>query len=160
VNGFGETMHALAFTSDGRHVVGRGNGGYVAILSRDTGATIHQFTVPDVSSVAGAAVTLSPDGRTLALGSKDGIVLADIQSHQALCTLPFPAEMAAVNAVAYASDDRMIAASAVTPHGECRVYLWQVHEGVAVPSGAGEAHVEAVAAPGNPITPALRQASP
>lgn len=126
--GFAETIHALVFSPDGRLLIGRGDGGYVAVLSGLAGTVDRQFTVPGVSSVDGFAITLSPDGRTLALGSKEGVVLADFQSGKAMCTLPFSSEMKSVRTVAYGSDGRTVAASVVSPQGQCAVYIWQVPE--------------------------------
>src|SRR5262249_35958431 len=77
--GFAETIHALVFSPEGRLLIGRGEGGYVAVLSRHTGVE-RQFTVPGISSVEGFAIAVSPDGHALALGSKDGVVLADFPS--------------------------------------------------------------------------------
>ena len=126
--GFAETIHTLVFSPDGRLLIGRGDGGYVAVLSGLAGAVDRQFTVPGVSSVDGFAITMAPDGRALALGSKDGIVLADFQSGKAMCTLPFSSEMKSVREVAYGSDGHTVAASVVSPQGHCAVYLWQVPE--------------------------------
>ncbi len=126
--GFAETIHTLVFSPDGRLLIGRGDGGYVAVLSGLAGAVDRQFTVPGVSSVDGFPITLSPDGRALALGSKDGVVLADFQSGKALCTLPFSSEVKSVRQVAYGSDGHTVAASVVSPQGYCAVYLWQVPE--------------------------------
>jgi len=126
--GFAETIHTLVFSPDGRLLIGRGDGGYVAVLSGLAGAVDRQFTVPGVSSVDGFAITISPDGRSLALGSKDGVVLADFQSGKAMCTLPFSSEMTSVRTIAYGSDGQSVAASVVSPEGHCKVYLWQVGE--------------------------------
>ncbi len=126
--GFAETIHTLVFSPDCRLLIGRGDGGYVAVLSGLAGAVDRQFTVPGVSSVEGFAITMAPDGRALALGSKDGIVLADFQSGKPMCTLPFSSEMKSVREVAYGSDGHTVAASVVSPQGHCAVYLWQVPE--------------------------------
>jgi len=136
LNGFGETIHALAITNDGKHLIGRGDGGYIAVLSRETGSIVRQFTVSGVSSVDGYAMTASPDGRALALGSKNAIVLADLESGQAMCSLPFPAEMKSVTTIAFASDGRTLAANTTTSQGHCGVYLWQVPENLVVPPAA------------------------
>jgi serine/threonine protein kinase/WD40 repeat protein len=128
--GFGETIHALAFSRDGRLLIGRGDGGYVAVLSRQSGAIDRQFTVPGVTSIEGFAMAVSPDGRALALGSKDGVVLADFQTGKALCTLPFPSEVKGVSTVACGSDGRTVAASVTSSQGHCGVYVWQVREGL------------------------------
>jgi WD40 repeat protein len=153
LNGFGETIHSLAISKDGKHLIGRGDGGYVAVLSRETGPIVRQFTVPGVSSVDGYAMTISPDGRALALGSKNAIVLADLESGQALCSLPFPAEMKAVTTIAFASDGRTLAANTTTSQGHCGVYLWQVRDGLTSLPPAGGPTVPAV-------TPALRRLQP
>lgn len=126
--GFAETIHALVFSPDGRLLIGRGDGGYVAVLSGLAGAVDRQFTVPGVTSIEGFAIAISPDGHALALGSKAGVVLADFPSGKSLCALPFPYEMKAVRTIAYGSDGRTVAASVVSPTGDCEVYLWQVQE--------------------------------
>jgi eukaryotic-like serine/threonine-protein kinase len=127
LSGFSETIRALTITKDGQYVVGRGDGGYIAVLSRESGSVVRQFTVPGVSSVEGSAVTLAPNERVLALGSKNGIVLADFERGQPLCSLPFPAEMERVS-IAFAADGNTIAASGVTPQHQCQVYCWQVSD--------------------------------
>jgi len=128
LNGFGETIHSLAISSDGQLLVGRGDGGYIAVVSCETGTLTRQFTVPGVESIDGFAMAISPDGHALALGSKDGIVLADFPSGKAMCLLRFPNEMKEVRSVAYASDGRTVAATTVSPEGQCGVSIWQVHE--------------------------------
>jgi WD40 repeat protein/tRNA A-37 threonylcarbamoyl transferase component Bud32 len=128
IKGFGETIHALAFSKDARLLIGRGDGGYVAILSPDTGTVIRQFTVGGVSSVSGSALALSPDGHTLSLGSKEGLVLADFESGQPLCTLPFHGKVARVGSITFASDGQSVAASAANDQGRCEICLWQVQE--------------------------------
>jgi WD40 repeat protein/serine/threonine protein kinase len=153
LNGFGETIHALAISKDGKHLIGRGDGGYVAVLSRETGPIVRQFTVPGVSSVDGYAMSISPDGRALALGSKNAIVLADLESGQALCSLPFPAEMKAVTTIAFASDGRTLAANTTTSQGHCGVYVWQVRDSLTSLPQAGGPTVPAV-------TPSLRRLQP
>jgi len=75
----------------------------------------------------------SPDGHTLALGSKAGIVLAEMESGHVLCTLPFPTEMKEVTTIAFAADGQTVVAATVTAGGRCGVYLWQASESSFVP---------------------------
>jgi eukaryotic-like serine/threonine-protein kinase len=121
-----ETLRALVFSRDGRSLIGRIGGASVGVLGLDKPGAMRQFTVAGVSSIAGYAMALSPDGRALALSSKEGVVLADLESGQAMCTLAFPSEMAQVRTVAFSADGRTVAASAATPQGHCGVFLWQV----------------------------------
>jgi eukaryotic-like serine/threonine-protein kinase len=133
--GFGETIHTLVFSKDGQLLIGRGDGGYVAVFRRQTGAIDRQFTVPDVSSIDGFAMALSPDGHALALGSKDGVVLADFQTGKALCTLRLPYEVKGISTVLYASNGRTVAASFVSPENHRGVYVWQVDENLVANPG-------------------------
>ncbi|HEV8067200.1 MAG TPA: protein kinase [Planctomycetaceae bacterium] len=133
ISGFGETIHSLAFSKDEQSVIGQGTGGYVAALSCETGAIVRQFTVAGVVSVPGYAMASSRDGRTLALGSKAGIVLAEMESGHVLCTLPFPTEMKEVTTIAFAADGQTVVAATVTAGGRCGVYLWQASESSFVP---------------------------
>jgi eukaryotic-like serine/threonine-protein kinase len=122
----GETLRALVFSRNGKSLIGRIGGASVGVLGLDKPAAMRQFTVAGVSSVAGYAMSLSPDGRALALSSKEGIVVADLESGQAMCTLAFPSEMAQVRTVAFSADGRTVGASASTSQGHCGVFLWQV----------------------------------
>jgi eukaryotic-like serine/threonine-protein kinase len=138
LGGFGRLIHSLAFTRDGRSLIGRGEGGYIGVVSRDTGAVVRQFTVSGVTSVMGFAVALSLDGRALAIGSRDGIVLADFESGKVMCSLPFPHEMVGVRAIAFIADGQTVAASAQTSPGEWGVYLWRVDDRISASPAAGE----------------------
>jgi eukaryotic-like serine/threonine-protein kinase len=137
--GFGESIRAVAFTHDEKLVIARSGGGHIGVLGRGKEGLIRQFTVPGVSSVSGYGMAVSPDGRALALASKEGIVLADFESGQALCTLPFPGELEEVKTVAFAGDGRTIAATGVAGSGHCGVYLWQIDESPAVSTPTGDA---------------------
>jgi eukaryotic-like serine/threonine-protein kinase len=139
LGGFGEAIHSLVFSRDGNLLIGRGGGGYIVVLSREKGGVLRQFTVPGVSSIAGYAVALSSDGRSLALGSKAGIVLADFESGRVLCTLAFSTEMQEVKSVAFSSDGRTIAANAISTQGQCGIHLWQVDESRIAPAQSASA---------------------
>ncbi len=130
-------IHSLVFTKDGRSLIGRSNGGTIAVLSRDSGSVVRQFTVSGVTSVVGFAMALSLDGRAQAIGSRDGIVLADFETGHAMCTLPFPNEMQQVTSIAFASEGRTVAASAMTSQGHGGIYLWQIQDRPTVPDQTG-----------------------
>ena len=126
----GETIRSVTFSKDGHFLIGRGGAGYVVVWSRATGAVVRQFTVPGVFSVAGASLVLSPDGQSLALGSKSGVVLADFESGRPMCTLPFPHDVTEVRTLAFTSDGRTILANTATAKDHLGIYLWQTGENV------------------------------
>jgi len=117
-------LSSLEFAKDGRFLIARDVNGWVVFLDRASGQVTHQVNVPEIADF-GSPASLSPDGCTLAFGSRIGVLLAHVEKGQVLCTLPFPKPVESVNTIAFGSDGRTIAANGQTADGQCGVYLWQ-----------------------------------
>jgi WD40 repeat protein/serine/threonine protein kinase len=121
-----ESVRSLEFTADGRHLIADSNNGRISVYSRETGHIERRFKVPGISRMPGSGARLSPDGRTLAIPSTDGIVLAHYKSGQPLCSLPLPRPVAALYDLAFSRDGRAILAVGLEVSGTSGVYLWQI----------------------------------
>jgi eukaryotic-like serine/threonine-protein kinase len=124
---FDEGLQSLQFTRDGRLLIAYQGWGHIVFLNRQNGKVTREFTVPGLHGNSRAAA-LSPDGRAVALSSMFGIVLADTDNGQAMCTLAFPRPMIDVIQLAFASDGRTIAADGCDSERRWGVYLWQIDE--------------------------------
>ena len=101
--------------------------GRPSIHHGETGETLKSFSVP-IAHVHdhGGGLAISPDGRTLALGAADGVVLVQTESGKTLCTLDVPSTLFGIHHVAFSSNGTTLTALASIADGTRRMFLWRI----------------------------------
>jgi WD40 repeat protein len=121
-----ELAASLKFTRSGKHLIAWARYGRIYFLDRQTGQIARELTIPGLSPAEPYSFDISPNGRTLALGSSIGISLADAETGTVMCLLPLRGRIRAIRNVSFGSDGRTLLSVAEMVDGKCGVHLWQI----------------------------------
>jgi WD40 repeat protein/tRNA A-37 threonylcarbamoyl transferase component Bud32 len=131
-------IDSVVFTSHGDQII-RFDAARFWTISTATGQVLHKGNILVArGSIISTAIALSPDDRTAAIASREGVLLIDVESERQICSLPFPRPMMRVEQLIYTVDRRTIAAAAVDEIGRFGIYLWQAARAEARTDVAGE----------------------
>jgi WD40 repeat protein len=119
-------IDSVVFTKNGDRII-RFDAAHFWTISSETGQVLHKGNILIArGGIISTAIALSPDDRTAAIASREGVLLVDVESERQMCSLPFPRPMMRVEQLIYTTDGRTIAAAAVDEIGRFGIYLWQV----------------------------------
>jgi WD40 repeat protein len=123
----GSETNTLAFSPSGEFLASGSDDGLVRIWNCATGATVNEFATSGDRATSILDVCYSPDGRTLAVSTRDGFVhLYSTHDWQEVMASPLK-HGSAVNDAAFSSDGALLA----TTSDDHRLRFWDVSSGVA-----------------------------
>jgi eukaryotic-like serine/threonine-protein kinase len=122
---FKEELWSLTFTRDGKFLIAFTRAARIHILDRRTGQTVRQISVLGFPIVEPYSLADSPNGRTLAVGTQNGVLLVDVETGTPMCLLSLPAPIRALTDLAFTPDGGTLITTAETQGGSSGVYLWE-----------------------------------
>ncbi len=117
----------VAFSPDGKTIVGGGSNHKVCLLDANTGKLLRTFTGHTGYDYSVQNVAFSPDGKTIAGmgGHSHTVILWDANTGKLLRTFPGAANQMSQNLLVFSPDGRMLASG----QDPMTIYLWDVNTG-------------------------------